>query len=171
MKLPNALAQLRAWCDLSRNTPIEIEPGVFRYFETRGVYDETAMKEIEIELDFTLPAAYREFMATVGESSLFGWQPGGGGLHFFNPPQVVKVSREWAEAAPGVELFCFVGAHMAMGDIMGFCIDRRGPNNFDVFCHEYPFEEYVAVSDEIKSWRDFGKYISGVVSRYGRESL
>ena len=55
--------------------------------------------------------------------------------------------------------------------MMGFCIDRPGPVNFDIYCHEYPFEEYVAISDEINSWREFGPYVAGVVSRFGRDSL
>jgi hypothetical protein len=36
---------------------------------------------------------------------------------------------------------------------------------------DYQLEEYVAVSDEINSWREFGPYIAGVVSRFGRDSL
>ena len=51
------------------------------------------------------------------------------------------------------------------------CIDRPSPANFDIYCHEYPFEEYVAVSDEIKSWREFGPYVAGVVFRFGQDSL
>ena len=46
-----------------------------------------------------------------------------------------------------------------MGELMGFCIDRSGPRNFDLSCHEYPFGEYVAVSNEIDSWREFEPYI------------
>ena len=49
--------------------------------------------------------------------------------------------------------------------------DRPGPANFDIYCHEYPFEEYVAISSEIKSWREFGPYVAGVVSRFGEDSL
>jgi hypothetical protein len=84
---------------------------------------------------------------------------------------VIEVSRQWATAQPYVERFCFVGEHRCMGDMMGFCIDHAGPHNFDIFCHEYPFEEYVSVSNEINSWREFGPYVAGVVSRFGNESL
>ena len=70
-----------------------------------------------------------------------------------------------------MERFCFVGEHRSMGDMMGFCLSRPGPANFDVYCHEYPFEEYTAISDEIKSWREFGPYIVRVVESHGRDSL
>jgi hypothetical protein len=110
-------------------------------------------------------------MAAIGESSLFGWSPSGGHWFFYNPRQVIEVSQQWSAAQPEVKRFCFVGEHRCMGDMMGFCIDHPGPANFDIFCHEYPFEEYVAISDEIKSWREFGPYVAGVVSRFGQDSL
>lgn len=81
------------------------------------------------------------------------------------------MSRGWAEAAPEVERFCFVGKHRMMGDMMGFCSDRTSPRNFDIYCHDYPFEEDVAISNEIESWREFEPYITGVVSRFGEDSL
>lgn len=171
MTLTEALAQLHAWCDRSRGEVIEIAPGVSGPFQSRGTFDEVAVRAIEVELGCDLPQAYFEFMAVIGESSLFGWSPRGGGSHFYHPQQVIETSREWAAARPDVERFCFVGEHRSMGDMMGFCLDRPGPANFDIYCHEYPFEEYVSVSDEIRSWREFGSYIVRIVESHGRDSL
>ena len=171
MTIAEALAQLRDWCDRSQGERIEIAPGVSGSFQSRGTYGEEAIAEIEAESNFVLPPEYRAFMAAVGESSLFGWSPSGGHWYFYNPRQVIEVSRAAEEARPDMERFCFVGEHRMMGDLMGFCIDRPGPKNFDVYCHEYPFEEYVPVSDEIDSRRDFGYYVAGVVSRFGEDSL
>jgi hypothetical protein len=171
MTLTQALAQLRSWCDISRGKLIEIAPGITRSFQSRGTYAEEAVREIELKLGFELPPAYYQFMASVGESLSFGWAPEGGDWYFYPPRRVIEVSEQWATARPQVERFCFVGEHRCMGDMMGFCIDRAGPANFDIYCHEYPFEEYVAVSDEIKSWREFGPYVAGVVSRFGQDSL
>jgi hypothetical protein len=169
--LAKALTQLRTWCDHSRGEPIEIAPGITGSFQSRAKFSATAVQEIEVALGFEPPAAYYEFMAVVGESSLFGWSPAGGHWYFYHPRQVIEVSQEWAAAQPGVERFCFIGEHRCMGDMMGFCIDRPAPANFDIYCHEYPFEEYTAISDKIKSWREFGPYVAGVVSRFGRDSL
>ena len=58
-----------------------------------------------------------------------------------------------------------------MGDFMGFLISRPGPRNFDVFCHEYPFDEYVAVSDEINMWRTFEAWLIHAVVTQGVESI
>ena len=171
MTLAEALAQLRAWCDRSQGDVIEIAPGVTGSFQSRGTFREASVRVIESKLGFQLPPAYYEFMAAVGESSLFGWSPHGGGPRFYHPRQVIETSQEWAAARPEVERFCFVGEHRLMGDMMGFCIDRPGPANFDIYCHEYPFEEYVIVSDEIKSWQEFGPYIIRVVASHGQDSL
>jgi hypothetical protein len=169
--LAEALTQLRAWCDRSQGEPIEIAPGITGSFQSRGTYSAAAVREIEVALGFELPPTYYEFMLVVGESSLFGWSPAGGHWYFYHPRRVIEVSQERAAAQPEVERFCFVGEHRCMGDMMGFCIDCPGPANFDIYCHECPFEEYVAVSDELKSWREFGPYVAGVVSRFGCESL
>ncbi len=171
MTLSEALSQLRAWCDRSRGEPIEIAPDITGAFQSRGTYSAASVREIEEDLGLKLPPAYYEFMDVVGESSLFGWSPSGGHWCYYNPRQVIEVSRQWRAAQPEVERFCFVGEHRCMGDMMGFCTDRPGPANFDIYCHEYPFEEYVAISDEIKSWREFGLYVAGVVSRFGQDSL
>jgi len=170
MELAAALAQLRTWCDQSCGEPIEIAPGVSRAFQSRGTFSESSVRQIETQLGIALPSAYFEFMATVGESTLFGWSASGAGPFFYHPQQVIEVSREWAVAEPEVERFCFVGEHRSMGDMMGFCIDRPDPN-FDIYCHEYPPEEYVGVSDELKSWREFGAYIVGLVASFGRDTL
>ena len=58
-----------------------------------------------------------------------------------------------------------------MGDFMGFLVTRTGNDNFDVFCHEYPFEEYVAVSDEINSWRSFESWLIRCVDTKGEDSI
>lgn len=171
MTIAEALTQLRAWCDRSGGEVIEIAPGITGSFQSRGTYADAAVREIEEELGVKLPLAYFDFMATIGESSLFGWSPSGGHWFFYNRRQVIEVSQEWAAAQPEVERFCFVGEHRCMGDMMGFCIDCPGPVNFDIYCHEYPFEEYVAISNEIKTWREFGPYVAGVVSRFGQASL
>lgn len=171
MTLTEALAQLRAWCDVSRGASIEIAPGVSGSFQSVATFGEDAVREIERELGCVLPQAYYEFMAMVGESALFGWSPHGGGPHFYHPRQVIDTSMEWAAVGPEVERFCFVGEHRSMGDMMGFCVDRPVPGNFDIYCHEYLFEEYASTSDEIKSWREFGPYIVRLVASYGKDSL
>jgi hypothetical protein len=112
-------------------------------------------------------------MAAIGESALFAWSRIGGGLHFYHPEQVIETSLALAveNGDSGSERFCFVGEHRLMGDFMGFAINRPGPKNFDVFCHDYPLEKYAAVSDEIKSWRSFEEWIIHVVQSRGEHTL
>jgi hypothetical protein len=99
MTISEALAQLRAWCDRSQGEKIEIAPGITGSFQSRGTYAEAAVREIEKELGFKLPHAYFEFMASIGESSLFGWSEYGGHWFFYTPRQVIEVSQQWAAAS------------------------------------------------------------------------
>jgi len=148
MQRSAALNQLRAWCDQSAGQPIEMCPGRTAVFESRSVRGEEAQREVEARLGGSLPESYRQFMATIGASTLFGWSPRGGGPRFYDPLQVVErslgavVERDGG----GADRFCFVGEHRPMGDLTGFLVSRPGQMNFDVFCREYPLEEYVAVS-------------------------
>ena len=49
MTIGEALMQLRAWCDRSRGEQIEIAPGITGSFQSRGTYDESAVRKIEEE--------------------------------------------------------------------------------------------------------------------------
>jgi hypothetical protein len=92
MQLSEALNQLRAWCDQSAGQPIEMGPGRNAVFESRSVHGEEALREVEARLGCSLPASYRQFMATIGESSLFSWSPHGGGPRFYSPAEVIESS-------------------------------------------------------------------------------
>jgi hypothetical protein len=161
MELSEALLQLKAWCDQSAGQPIVMLPERTAVFESRSAHGEEAIREVEKRLACSLPDSYRRFMATIGASSLFSWSPHGGGPRFYRPDEIREASLGAAvkRADGGEDRFCFVGEHRLMGDFMGFLISRLGPKNFDVFCHEYPLDEYVAVSDEIKSWRTFEAWL------------
>jgi len=112
-------------------------------------------------------------MGTVGASSLFSWSPHGGGPCFYDPDEVILSSRDAKvfRNDGGIDRYCFVGEHRLMGDRMGFLISRSEPKNFDVFCHEYPMEEYAEVSDEIKSWRTFEEWLIRAVETCGRKTI
>ena len=173
MDLQQALEKLREWCDQSAGTPIEIAPGRHAVFDSRSIHDAGSLRMVEDRLGCSLPESYVRFMSVIGASLLFSWSPYGGGVRFYNPEEVVETTI--GVASEGIEgltdRFCFVGEHRSMGDLMGFLVSRDGPRNFDVFCHEYPLEEYVAVSDELKKWRTFEEWLIRAVSTLGQESL
>lgn len=173
MDFNEALAQLRLWCDQSQGIPIESLPEGRGVFESRSTHTEAEIRKIEECLECTLPGSYHQFMATIGASSLFFSNKYGGGPYFYSPAEVMRVSEAAVlQCDDGTyQRFCFLGEHRSMGDWMGFLISRPGPNNFDVFCHEYSFEEYVAVSDELKSWRSFEEWLIHAVETEGVESI
>ncbi len=173
MTFRKSLAQLQKWCAQSGGKPL---PGLLdgrNVFQSRSIHTEAEMRVIEERLGCSLPDSYRTFMGTIGASSLFCTHVNGGGPIFYRPEEVIRASADAeVESDDGfVNRFCFVGEHRSMGDLMGFLTSRPGPRNFDVFCHEYPFEEYVSISDEINSWRTFDEWLVHAVETKGIESI
>ncbi|MCA8998921.1 MAG: SMI1/KNR4 family protein [Planctomycetaceae bacterium] len=173
MNLEEALAQLKEWCDESRGNSIPLLPERQAVFESRSLHGDDELAAVETKLSFSFPHSYRRFMATIGACSLFSWSPHGGGPRFYTPSEVLQVSQgaSYTDEDGNTHRICFVGEHRLMGDFMGFLMSRPGEQNFDVFCHEYPFEEYVAVSDEINSWRTFENWVIKCVETRGEESI
>ncbi len=173
MNFAQSLAQLKQWCAQSHGEPLPGLPEGRGVFESRFIYTDNDLKVVESRLGFSLPDSYRQFMKTVGASSLFCTHVNGGGPIFYEPEEIIRTSMEasFEDENGKVHRFCFVGEHRSMGDLMGFLITRPGPRNFDVFCHEYPFEEYVSVSDEINSWRTFEEWLVHAVETQGVESI
>jgi hypothetical protein len=132
MTFAQALAQLQKWCAQSRGEPLPGLPDGRSVFQSRSIHTESEMHGIEEHLGCSLPESYREFMATIGASSLFCAHVNGGGPIFYGPDEVIRASVDAAFADEGgsVNRFCFVGEHRSMGDFMGFLISRPGPRNF-----------------------------------------
>jgi hypothetical protein len=173
MTFAKALAQLQQWCAESHGEPLPGLPDGRGVFESRSIHTEDELNTIEERLRCTLPQSYRQFMKTIGASSLFCTHVTGGGPIFYRPDEILHASANasFEDENGSVNRFCFVGEHRSMGDFMGFLISRPGPRNFDVFCHEYPFEEYVSVSNEINSWRTFDEWLIHAVETEGVESI
>lgn len=173
MNFAQALVQLQQWCSQSCGEPLSSLPEGRAVFESRFVYTDDDLNVVESKLGFSFPESYRQFMRTIGSSSLFCTHVNGGGPIFYQPKEIIQASTDASfENEDGqVNRFCFVGEHRSMGDLMGFLISRPGPKNFDVFCHEYPIEEYASVSDEITSWRTFEEWLIHAVETQGVESI
>lgn len=173
MDANDTIAQLRQWVDSSGGRPIEIAPEQTNVFQSHAVFSAEDVSSIEQQLHCKLPDSYRQFMAMIGESSLFQDPTTKLGICFFKPADVILASNQiWDEEFERTEdRFCFIGALQVMGDYFGFTTTRRGPQNFDVYCHEYPPGEYVSTSDELKSWRTFDSWLVRLVESRGKRSL
>ena len=172
MEANEALNQLHFWCQQSNGSPIEIKPSVRRSFDALSTFAEADLQSIEEALVWSLPDTYKAFLQLIGQCTLF-LDDHGLGLYFYSPDEVISASLSiWdEEEEPGEERFCFIGENRSIGDYFGFVISRNDPANFDVFCHEYPPSEYMAVSDELKSWRTLEHWFVQIVTSYGEETL
>jgi len=174
MQVTDAIDQLERWCLDSSGAPIEIAPGRILAFASHAIFDDEAINLMERRLNFVLPASYRRFMSSVGQSIVFrDPRSGSGGMYFFSPEEAITASLGiWNEEEEnGPDAFCLIGWHRSMGDYFGFVVNRTESRNFDVFCHEYPPSDYVKISTEIRSWRTFDEWIVRAVETYGEETL
>lgn len=169
-----AVQTLADWCERSGGTAIEfVEGRRAAVFKSRSIHSLEEIRAVEKQLGFAFPTSHVNFITKLGACTLFSDTRFGGGPRFYSPDEVVAASDgAVCKDADGMEhRFCFVGEHRLMGDFMGFLMSRDGDENFDVFCHEYPFEEYVAVSDELGSWRTFENWVLRAVESCGDDTL
>ncbi|MDM1298320.1 SMI1/KNR4 family protein [Empedobacter falsenii] len=122
-----------------------------------------------------LPESYYYFLSEVGTGQFFTGEylPS---FEIYNLAELQEYNNLFQQEVENTEEvvndeFLIVGTDCAMGDWMGFCTTRMEENNFDIFCHEYPIDEYVETSDELKSWRTFEEWMIKVIETKGRKSL
>lgn len=143
-------------------------------FNIQSISEEelTAIKALTHNL---LPPAYYLFLEEIGCGQFFisDYLPS---FEIYNlielEENIQAVQHEISETAEEItDRFMMIGTHCSMGDWMGFCTTRKEVNNYDVFCHEYPIEEYVETSNELKSWRTFEEWIIKAIETKGTKTL
>jgi len=164
MNFTKALSQLQLWCAQSRGEPLPGHPDGRSVFESRSIHTETELNAIEEHLQCSLPDSYRQFMRTIGASSLFCTHKNGGGPIFYRPDEILRISTDALfDSEDGtINRFCFVGEHRSMGDLMGFLISRPGPRNFDVFCHEFCYPISWMISQRRFVSNPFNCFLAGL---------
>lgn len=134
--------------------------------------------ELEAIKHFTknlLPESYYYFLSEIGAGQFFINE----GFPCFEIYTLAELQasqcfiQQEIDTAEEVVLdeFMMIGSHCAMGDWMGFCTSNKAIHNFDVFCHEYPIESYVEVSDELISWRTFDEWLITAIETKGQKTL
>lgn len=178
----NALQILKEW--ISKDGVIletsqwedgqEITESEVLKFNVEPVSDKE-LEEIKAVTQHTLPESYYHFLAEIGSGQFFtaDYIPG---FKFYNLAELeenrVYIQQEMEDAEEGInDNFIMVGLHCSMGDWMGFCTTRKDEKNYDVFCHEYPVDEYAETSDELNSWRTFEEWMINAIGTKGRETL
>lgn len=132
----------------------------------------SALEEMKAFTNYTLPESYYYFLQEIGTGSFF-FSDYIGGFELYNLTQLQEYNALFQQEMeePIEENFIIIGAHLAMGDWMGFCITKHDDRNFDVYSHDYPIAEYRATSDELKSWRTFEEWIIIGIETKGKETL
>jgi hypothetical protein len=168
-----ALKQLVRWCQDSQGVILHLAPQEDVSFRSYETYSPAEVRRIEEQLDCILDDSYHLLLRAVGRADLFSPERYGGGIRLYGPDEVIQASRSIWEGQDGnaSDRFCFIGEHRLMGDYLGFVVSRAGPRNFDVFCHEYPPEQYVEVSNELSSWRTLEGWLIHAVETLGTETL
>jgi hypothetical protein len=174
MKFDQAIALLKKWIEESQGKAIELGEDVCCEFHQFETYTDEQITDTEQKLNWEFPNEFRVFMKEIGKSCLFNDPQFGLGIDINSLDQIVETYEQLKnldEEEPITDLFCMVGVSNSLGDYIGFTINRENPNNFDIYCHEYPVYEYVNVSNEIRSWRTFKDWIIKVVETLGEEII
>ncbi|UHO38359.1 SMI1/KNR4 family protein [Chryseobacterium capnotolerans] len=176
----NALHTLKEW--ISKN---EVIFETLQWKDSQQIVESEILKfivqpisnaeidEIKAFTQYLLPDSYYHFLAEIGSGQfLIGeYLPC---FEIYNLKQLQEYNahvQQEIEAAEINDHFIMIGSHCSMGDWMGFCTTRKDERNYDVFCHEYPIDEYTEVSDELNSWRTFEEWVIKAVETKGKETL
>ncbi|TGN22570.1 SMI1/KNR4 family protein [Empedobacter tilapiae] len=135
-------------------------------------------EEIEVIKAFTnhlLPNTYYHFLTEIGSGQCFVGEYFSS-FELYNFAELKENNQLFQQEIkdyekPVNEQFMIIGIHCSMGDWMGFCTSKTDEKNFDVYCHEYPIDEYIEISNELNSWRSFEEWIIRVVETKGKETL
>lgn len=131
------------------------------------------VEEIKAFTQHLLPESYYHFLAEVGRGQfLIGeYLPC---FEIYNLAELKEYNAHIQQEIENTEVndrFIMIGSHCSMGDWMGFCTTRKDERNYDVFCHEYPIDEYAEISDELNSWRSFEEWVIKAIETKGQETL
>ncbi|MCA5005207.1 SMI1/KNR4 family protein [Sphingobacterium bovistauri] len=133
------------------------------------------LEEIKSYTNHSLPESYYHFLQEIGAGSFF-FSKYIDGFDMYNLAQLKEYNTLFQQEIEDCEeevkdQFIIIGSHLCMGDWMGFCTTKKEEKNFDVYCHEYPIDDYVATSDELNSWRTFEEWLIKAVETKGSETL
>lgn len=131
------------------------------------------LEEIKSYTQYLLPESYYHFLSEIGSGQFFI------GEYFpcFEMYGLADLKENNALVQKEIkdgeinDNFIMIGMHCSMGDWVGFCTTKNDKKNYDVFCHEYPIDEYVEISDELKSWRTFEEWFIKAIETKGEETL
>lgn len=174
MTFEQAIEQLKQWMIQSHGCAINIGDDCECEFTQLETYNDEQIAATETALGWHFPLALKVFLKEIGHSRLFYDPQYGLGIDIFSLEQIQQTSEELKnleEEEPITDQFCMIGTSNSMGDYFGFTINRNTPDNFAVYCHEYPVFEYVNVSNELNSWRTFEDWIIQIVTTLGEEEL
>lgn len=176
----NALRQLKEW--ISKNEAIietlqwkdgeQIVESEVLKFNIQPILSKE-IEEIKAFTQHLLPESYYYFLAEIGSGQfLIGeYLPC---FELYNLGELKEYNTHVQQEIEDAEIndhFIMIGSHCSMGDWMGFCTTKNDEKNYDVFCHEYPIDEYAEVSDELNSWRTFEEWVIKAVETKGKETL
>ncbi len=169
----SALLQLKSWCELSHGKMIEITDGLNYEFHQYKTFSDQEISETEKKIGWKLPESYKSCLKQIGHAMLFV-DRFGLGLDFYDLNDITQIHHDlktMEEDQPITDQFCMIGSIRSLGDFFGFTINRDGPENFNVYCHEDPVYDYVSITDELKQWKTFDEWLMRLTSTYGKECL
>ena len=165
----NVSLETKSWKDGSQITETENLAFVIQ------AISQEELASIKIYTENKLPESYYHFLREIGSGQFFigEFLPS---FEIYNNAELREYNSMFQNEKQDCEEitlddFMIIGSDCAMGDWMGFCTTKMDEKNFDVYCHEYPIDDYVATSDELNSWRTFEEWLIKAVETKGSKTL
>ena len=169
MTFQQALDQLVLWLDQSLGQPLELPSGQKKVLRLTQDYTPDEIDDCEDDWDLDLPAAYRQFLLTVGACEIFyGGTGAGRGISFSRLDAVTDLYHEYFDRKNSLLFTRFlpIGGVYASRQVAVFDLTREAPN-FALFSDELQATDWATQSDANPVWINFEDWLIRVVELEG----
>jgi hypothetical protein len=168
-----ALEQLVVWLDESLGAPIALPSGQLRGLRLTQDYTEEELEDFEDEWDLDFPAAYKQFMLTVGSCELFyGGAGRGRGISISRLDAVPELFHEYFDRDNSLlfQQYLPIGGVYGQQQVAAFDIEREEPQNFALFSDEQQAVDWAPWAETVDPWKSFEAWIIEMVQTEGEFS-
>ena len=158
----------------SKGKPLLFSSGATYCFKLKRLYQAEELSLWEESNGIDLPEEYRIFLLTVGACEIFyGGSDHNRGIDFYKLDEIFDLYENCFDEP---ELYLFnkllpVAGDENLQEIAAFAMERKAPNNFAPFWHEYVPEEWIDTADELNDWTKFSSWLKVLVENEGYRPL
>lgn len=159
----------------SNGKPILFPSGESYCFIRKTSYNEQDLLNWELQNNIKIPEDYRLFLLKVGACDIF--YDGSKDLRGIEIYQLEEISDRYENCFENPYAVLFsqylpIGEDINLQEIAAFVMIQSPPENFALFWHEYPPDDWLDVAEELpKSWQTFTSWLQVLIESEGQRQL